>query len=463
MAGGKEFWLLVVVSWWFGVLKAPAGAQNVFCYGAFDVTSGKCNDLLGEGVAQDDCCLNHQYSFQLDRNGPCQACQAAHWSDWSPWSPCSVSCREGVQRRNRTCRGRNGPAGFCQASTRQWEMQACSLMACCPRVGGWSAWAAWSPCSVTCLRGLQTRKRTCTNPAPDCGGSCLGDGAEQRSCDTNLICPTHGNWGNWGNWEPCPATCIPEGSGPQPRQQRRRHCNSPPPSRDPPGNPCPGADQDYRSCSGLPFCPQDGSWGSWKPTGSCSVTCGVGRTVEKRLCDSPAPKHGGKFCPGPDTHTDTCNTRTPCPVDGRWREWSEWSVCENKASNIRIACDELTGLQRRTRTCVGRAHEGKRCVGPTMDIRSCYNVQLCSLKGAWTEWSPWGLCNPPCGEKPMKSRKRECKAIYPNYPMTVEGENGKVLNVSFWGHPRPNCQPLDGQGLVVEEQAPCQNVPPCED
>ncbi|CAI5795876.1 Uncharacterized protein PODLI_1B036008 [Podarcis lilfordi] len=339
MAGGEEFRLLVVVSWWFGVLEAPAGAQNVFCYGAFDVTSGKCNDLLGEGVAQDDCCLNHQYGFQLDRNGPCQACQAAHWSDWSPWSPCSVSCREGVQRRNRTCHGRNGPAGFCQASARQWEMKACSPMACCPRVGGWSAWAAWSPCSVTCLRGLQTRKRTCTNPAPDCGGSCLGDGAEQRSCDTNLI----------------------------------------------------------------------------------------------------------------------------CPMDGRWREWSEWSVCERKASNIRIACDELTGLQARTRTCVGRAHEGKRCVGPTMDIRSCYNVQLCSLKGAWTEWSPWGLCNPPCGEKPMKSRKRECKAIYPNYPMTVEGENGKVLNVSFWGRPRPNCQPLDGQGLVVEEQAPCQNVPPCED
>ncbi|XP_034953319.1 properdin isoform X2 [Zootoca vivipara] len=398
MAGGKEFQLWVVVSWWFGVLEAPAGAQNVFCYGVFDATSGKCNDLLGEGVAQDDCCLNHRYGFQLDRNGPCQACQAAQWSDWSPWSPCSVSCREGVQRRNRTCHGRDGPAGFCQAGTRQWEMQTCSLMACCPRVGGWSAWAAWSPCSVTCLRGLQTRQRTCTNPKPDCGGSCLGDNVEQQPCDTNLICPTHGNWGNWGNWEPCPATCIPEGSGPQPRQQRQRQCNSPPPSRDPPGNPCPGADRDYRSCSGLPFCPQDGSWGSWKPIGSCSVTCGVGRTVEKRLCDSPAAKHGGKFCPGPDTRTDTCNTRMPCPV-----------------------------------------------------------------KGAWTEWSPWGLCNPPCGEKPMKSRKRECKAIYPTYPMTVEGENGKIQNVSFWGHPRPTCQPLDGQRLVVEEQAPCQNVPPCED
>ncbi|XP_061485311.1 properdin-like [Rhineura floridana] len=263
-----------------------------------------------------------RYGFQLGRNAPCQACQVAEWSGWSPWGACSISCREGVQRRSRTCHGR-ASGGTCQEGSRQWEMQTCSLMACCPVVGGWSAWNAWSACSVTCLRGLQTRERTCTNPVPDCGGTCLGSSTETLPCDTQQICPTHGNWGSWGNWEACPSTCIPEGSAPKPRQQRRRQCNSPPPSRDPLGNRCQGDDQEHRLCSGLPSCPQDGNWGSWKPSSSCSVTCGVGRVVEKRLCDNPAPKHGGRGCLGPDTRSHTCNTKVPCPDSGlkRYRCW----------------------------------------------------------------------------------------------------------------------------------------------
>ncbi|XP_061470430.1 properdin isoform X2 [Rhineura floridana] len=396
--------LLLGVSWWFGGLEAPAGAQNVLCYGTFDATAGTCNDLLGDGVTQDDCCLNHRYGFQLGRNAPCQACQVAEWSGWSPWSACSVSCREGVQRRSRTCHGR-ASGGTCQEGSRQWEMQTCSLMACCPVVGGWSAWNAWSACSVTCLRGLQTRERTCTNPVPDCGGTCLGSSTETLPCDTQQICPTHGNWGSWGNWEACPSTCIPEGSAPKPRQQRRRQCNSPPPSRDPLGNRCQGDDQEHRPCSGLPS----------------------------------------------------------CPLDGRWTEWSAWNACERRGTGIVIDCDELTGIQKRTRMCAGRAHNGMRCAGGlTIEVRTCYSIQSCKMDGTWTNWSPWGLCEPPCAEKPMRSRKRECKPIYPNYSMTVAGESGKVQNVSFWGTPKLKCDPLGGQMLKVVEQVPCQNVLPCE-
>ncbi|XP_053158841.1 properdin isoform X2 [Hemicordylus capensis] len=455
----NRFQLLLAVSWGLGGLETPAGAQNVLCYTAFDATTGTCSDLLEDGVTQDDCCLNHQYGFRLHEGAPCQACRLAEWSGWSLWSPCSVSCQEGVRRRTRTCYGQ----GKCVGGPRQWETEACNLKDCCPVMGGWSEWSGWTPCSVTCLRGVQTRERTCTNPVPQCGGSCLGDNREAQSCDTNQICPTHGNWGSWGPWGACPATCTPEGPGPKPRQQRLRQCNNPSPSRDPPGNRCPGSDRDDQDCRGLPFCPQDGNWGTWRSHGPCSVTCGVGRVVEKRLCDNPAPKYGGKNCPGEDTHRHICSTKVPCPVDGRLTEWTPWSTCTRSGTTMRISCDEISGLQKRSRLCTGKAHNGKSCGGSKFEMRSCYNAQGCRWPGAWTEWSPWSLCEPPCGPNPMKSRTRECKANYPDYSPIVEGENGKIQNVSFWGTPFPMCDPLDGQKLKVVEKVPCQNVPPCED
>ncbi len=53
---------------------------------------------------------------------------------------------------------------------------------CCPVDGGWSD---WSVCSVQCGGGTQSR--TCTNPAPSCGGAdCAGDSTME--CNTQA-CP----------------------------------------------------------------------------------------------------------------------------------------------------------------------------------------------------------------------------------------------------------------------------------
>ncbi|XP_062975606.1 properdin [Elgaria multicarinata webbii] len=457
----NRFPLVLVVSWWFGGLEAPAEAQNVICYAAFNVRAGTCSDLLGEGVTADECCLNHQYGFRENENGPCRSCRAAAWSEWSSWTACSVSCTEGVQRSSRTCHGRG--VGTCQEASREWQMQSCTVKDCCPVMGGWSGWGAWSACSVTCLKGVQTRKRSCSNPAPVCGGTCPGDGTETQPCDTRRVCPTHGNWGSWGNWGACSGTCTPEGAGPKPTQQRQRQCNNPQPSVSPRGNPCPGGERDHRDCAGLPFCPRDGNWGSWKPAGPCAVTCGVGRVQEKRLCNNPEPRYGGKNCLGPDTRSHTCSTRVPCPVDGQWSEWGLWTPCTRLASTLKVSCEEITALQWRNRKCVGQAHGGNFCPGSRQEGRSCYNIHHCSLPGSWTDWSPWGLCEPPCGQNPVKSRERVCKPKYPDFPLVVEGENRKLQNVSFWGTPVPICERLNNQPLKVVESTPCQNVVPCED
>ena len=55
--------------------------------------------------------------------------------------------------------------------------------------GGWSAYGAWSQCSVTCGGGNQSRSRTCTNPPPAHGGrQCSGKSTENRVCGT-AECP----------------------------------------------------------------------------------------------------------------------------------------------------------------------------------------------------------------------------------------------------------------------------------
>ena len=57
--------------------------------------------------------------------------------------------------------------------------------------GGYTDWNNWTPCSVTCGKGIKTRQRFCTNPEPAYGGvACghLGSGEESVQCyDVN--CP----------------------------------------------------------------------------------------------------------------------------------------------------------------------------------------------------------------------------------------------------------------------------------
>ena len=58
-----------------------------------------------------------------------------------------------------------------------------------PVDGGFSAWAAFGPCSQTCGGGNQTRSRRCDNPAPAHGGkNCEGALNEVKPCKNDL-CP----------------------------------------------------------------------------------------------------------------------------------------------------------------------------------------------------------------------------------------------------------------------------------
>ncbi|XP_020605695.1 hemicentin-1-like isoform X2 [Orbicella faveolata] len=96
----------------------------------------------------------------------------------------------------------------------------------CPVNGGYSDWGPYGECSKTCGVGEQTRKRTCTNPPPshdgeDCSG--LGPDSSTRECN-NQECPVNGGYSDWKPYGVCSKTC---GSG---VQTRKRTCTNPPPS-----------------------------------------------------------------------------------------------------------------------------------------------------------------------------------------------------------------------------------------
>ncbi|XP_018429260.1 PREDICTED: properdin-like [Nanorana parkeri] len=427
------------------------GSDDVLCYEAVNENTGECEDFLGDGVLEVDCCLNFKYGFKREARGQCQSCRPAEWKEWGSWSPCSVSCTEGVQERRRTCRGQ----GDCPGTS--VEVQACVLNECCPVNGGWSTWSLWSQCSATCKAGQKQRTRQCNNPRPSCGGRCIGPEKEVDICYTNIPCPIHGQWGNWNPWQGCSSSCKNE-LGPLPIQKRFRLCNNPPPSHSPPGNQCDGKARDSQVCDNLPFCPVGGEWGAWTRDSECSVTCGIGRVKEKRTCDNPPPRYGGRYCEGSNTRNTICNTKVACPVDGQWSEWGDWPTCVRLAKE-NITCKSKAGTQSRKRTCIGTSPDGKWCEGDYRESRSCYDIENCPLKGVWSEWTSWGLCSSPCGWA-ERTRHRECLPVYPDYPSIVNGVL-KQAEAFFSGTPIVSCNPINGETKRVEERVECKNLPPC--
>ena len=60
--------------------------------------------------------------------------------------------------------------------------------------GAWSEWSEFGDCSASCGGGVQSRTRTCTNPAPQHGGKdCDGLAEESRECNSQP-CPSKENY-----------------------------------------------------------------------------------------------------------------------------------------------------------------------------------------------------------------------------------------------------------------------------
>ncbi|KAL5107767.1 Hemicentin-1 [Taenia crassiceps] len=339
------------------------------------------------------------------------------WSEWMPWQPCSATCGRGVQIRKRLCESpapRNGGA-YCVGENT--ETRVC-LQAFCPVDGVWGSWSPWSACSSTCGAGLRHRSRKCDSPPPSNGGKpCPGEAMEDVLCEDLPLCPVNGGWSSWGPWSSCSRTC---GAGST--QRRERKCDMPPPANG--GRPCIGSESQVRACE-RKTCPINGGWGQWSAWSHCSKSCGGGIRRRTRQCNNPTPQFGGAPCQpqGGDSETTECQ-ENPCPVNGEWSNWSSWSACVGRCG---------VGIQSRTRTCTEPApsYGGHLCRGSAKDSRTCSlpfvdeSEQCPSASGGgggvganWSSWSAWSECVPDCsstegesGGSGRRHRTRNCMIL----------------------------------------------------
>ncbi|KAK7101588.1 hypothetical protein V1264_019947 [Littorina saxatilis] len=207
--------------------------------------------------------------------------------------------------------------------------------------------------------------------------------------------------GNWGPWFPWQSCSQSCNGGTRVRQ---RKCNYPPPAYG--GQTCPGPAGNEQDCNEQP-CPVDGAWSTWSEFTLCSATCGPGVKRRVRACDSPSPANGGKECPGSPVLTRKCEM-TKCPQDGHWSLWAEWSQCT-------ATCG--AGLRTRSRGCNSPRpmHGGKDCEGESVQTMNCVSARPCPVNGAWSEWNDYGFCRAPRCSWGFRIRTRLCSQPRPQH------------------------------------------------
>lgn len=103
------------------------------------------------------------------------------WNEWSEWSQCKECGDE--QYRSRRCSIINSCFGHDR------EMRECPCGAG-DKSNGWSCWSDFTPCSVSCGKGIQKRSRVClTNNQFDCNGE-----TEQISSCISTNCTIYGKY-----------------------------------------------------------------------------------------------------------------------------------------------------------------------------------------------------------------------------------------------------------------------------
>jgi len=263
-----------------------------------------------------------------------------------------------------------------------------------------------------------------------CRGNCgqgEGDCDNNEECQDGLWCEFDYWWGDdycragpetvnyawsaWGEYGDCSVSCGGDGT-----QERFRYCN--PPKKG--GFPCPSQmDSSTRTCNNGP-CPVNGGWSDFGAWDDCPVSCGGAEHSRYRVCDSPAPAHGGDDCTvdgSTDTETEKCN-ENPCPINGGWGDFGAWDDCP-------VSCGGAEHSRYRVCDSPAPQYGGDDCTvdGSTDTETEKCNENPCPINGGWGDFGVWDDCPVSCGGA-EHSRYRVCDSPVPEHggdDCTVDG------------------------------------------
>ncbi|XP_043281584.1 uncharacterized protein gogo isoform X2 [Venturia canescens] len=72
-----------------------------------------------------------------------------------------------------------------------------------------------------------------------------------------------------------------------------------------------------------------GGWGHWSQWTPCSSSCVGGVRSRYRLCDTPPPRYGAKFCQGKAVETEPCGGAGEFDLHGNWKP-GDWECSHGK-------------------------------------------------------------------------------------------------------------------------------------
>ncbi|XP_065669705.1 uncharacterized protein LOC105849170 isoform X5 [Hydra vulgaris] len=319
-----------------------------------------------------------------------------YWLGWSKWGACSKTCDQGQMIRTRICTPHTEGGYDCFGSN--LEFTPCQLARCSGFVLGSDG---QTNCTAVCAQNNYICSPFYLKPYNDTSlfldaiipikckislanseyssdfdpsfdnstGVCHGyiNIPDEVPCESksafnqqnmhrlcNCISPDDFGFTKWAHWSFCSETC-----GNTSVKVRKRYCLGT----------CTGNSKETRVCD-VPLCPVDGEWGSWGNYSECNTTCGYGYQIRTRDCNNPSTVGSGTPCQGiQKDEKPECNA-FPCPVDGGFSNWTDWSICSRP-------CGEGVSISRRYCNNPVPALRGKDCNGSDIMIMPCY-LQNCT-------------------------------------------------------------------------------------
>ncbi|XP_047125702.1 uncharacterized protein LOC101241605 isoform X1 [Hydra vulgaris] len=339
-----------------------------------------------------------------------------HWLDWSNWGACSQTCDQGQKMRTRVCTPHSVGGYDCFGTNTSFEI--CQVTKCSGFVLGREG---ETNCSVVCAKDNYLCSPFYLKPYNDTSiflnaitpikcrasldyrvyssdldpsldnstGVCHGyiNIPDEVPCESkntfnqpkmhrlcNCISPNDYGFALWARWSFCSETC-----GNTSIQVRKRNCLGV----------CSGNSVEVKLCD-VPVCPVDGEWGSWGNYSACNSTCGYGYQIRTRECNNPSTIGSGTPCQGiQKDEKPECNA-FPCPVDGGYSNWTDWSICSRP-------CGEGVTIRRRYCNNPVPAMRGKECNGSdlmTMPcfLQNCKSIRVDLIQRTFETWM-WKMYN----------------------------------------------------------------------